>query len=191
MPQGRRLRREVVRMGALESFVLAAACLASYSLVVWLSSLSSWVGQSDHIVGGVWAVITTIIVSKNSYRETATASVSRIYGTLVSVALCLLYLIFFPFHTWTLALLIGLSGFVTILIGRPGDAPAAAITTAVLIGLAQLSPHEVWRQPIIRLADTVVNAAVGLAAAWVSLRLLKMDPEITADQGTAGVGGDA
>jgi uncharacterized membrane protein YccC len=186
MPPGERPRREVLRIRAQECCLLALACLGSYELVAWLSSLVSWVGSTDHIVGGVWAVIATIIVSKNSYQQTAAAAVSRVYGTLVSMVLCLVYLIFFPFHVWGLALLIGLSAFVTVLIGRPGDAPAAAITTAVLIGLAQLSPHDAWRQPIIRLADTIVGAAVGLAAAWVGLRLLKLDPTTAADTGRDG-----
>jgi uncharacterized membrane protein YccC len=183
MPSEDRPKGAVLRAGAQECCLLALACLASYALVVWLSSLVPWVGSTDHIVGGVWAVIATIIVSKNSYEQTAAAVVSRVYGTLVGIVLCLVYLIFFPFHVWGLALLIGLSAFVTVLIGRPGDAPAAAITTAVLIGLAQLNPHDAWREPIIRLADTSVGAAIGLLAAWVGLRLLKLDPTVTADAG--------
>jgi uncharacterized membrane protein YccC len=183
MPQGGSPRGEMLRTAALECCLLAAACLASYWIVVRLTSLLPSAVSSNDLVGGVWAVIATIFVSKDSYRLSHDAAVSRVYGTLVSIILCLVYLIFFPFHVWGLALLIGLSAFVTVLIGRPGDAPAAAITTAVLIGLAQLSPHDAWRQPIIRLADTIVGAAVGLAAAWVGLRLLKLDPTITADAG--------
>jgi uncharacterized membrane protein YccC len=191
MPPGDRPRSEVLRTGALECCLLALACLASYALVVRLSSLVSWVGSTDHVVGGVWAVISTIIVSKNSYEQTNAAAVSRVYGTLVSMILCLIYLIFFPFHVWGLALLIGLSAFVTVLIGRPGDAAAAAIATAVLIGLAQLDPHEAWRQPIIRLADTIIGAAVGLAAAWIGLRVLRLDPTLALDKDRARAGRDA
>jgi uncharacterized membrane protein YccC len=183
MPPSDRPRSEVLRTGVLQCCLLALACLGSYALVVWLSSLVAWIGPTDHIVGGVWAVISTIIVSRNSYDQTAAAAVSRVYGTLVGMILCLIYLIFFPFHVWGLALLIGLSSLICVLIGRPGDAPAAAIATAVLIGLAQLDPHEAWRQPIIRLADTIIGAAVGLAAAWIGLRLLKLGQAPAADSG--------
>jgi hypothetical protein len=36
---------------------------------------------------------------------------------------------------------------------------------------SEVSPQHAWQQPILRLADTVVGAAVGLAAAWAGLRL--------------------
>jgi uncharacterized membrane protein YccC len=189
MPEAGRPRGDVLRTAALESCLLAVACLVSYWLVVRLSSLlPSSIASSDHVVGGAWSVIATIIVSKNTYRGSAAAAVSRVYGTLVSMIICLLYLIFFPFHIWAMALLIGLSVFVTALVGRPGDAPAAAITTAVLIVLAQLSPHHAWTQPILRFGDTVVGAAVGVAAAWIGLRLLRLDPTTTADTDTGRAG---
>ena len=187
MAQEGRPRGEVLRVGALESSLLAAACLLSYWVVVSLSALlPSSISSGDHIVGGAWSVIATIIVSKSTYRETAAAAVSRVYGTLVSMIICLIYLIFFPFHIWTMALLIGLSAFATALLRRPGDATAAAITTAVLIILSQLSPAHAWTQPILRLGDTVVGAAVGVAAAWIGLRLLRLEPAATATAGRDG-----
>jgi len=39
------------------------------------------------------------------------------------------------------------------LIGRPQDATTAAITTAVVMVVAGVSPHDAWRQPVLRLAD--------------------------------------
>jgi len=47
------------------------------------------------------------------------------------------------------------------------DAVTAAITTTVVLIVAAISPHDAWQQPILRFADTVVGAAVGLAAAWL------------------------
>jgi hypothetical protein len=43
------------------------------------------------------------------------------------------YLSFLPYHTWALALLIGISALVMIIPGRPDDAATAAITTGLLI----------------------------------------------------------
>jgi hypothetical protein len=34
--------------------------------------------------------------------------------------------------------------------------------------VAALSPHDAWRQPVLRLADTAVGVAVGVAVAWLS-----------------------
>jgi uncharacterized membrane protein YccC len=72
-----------------------------------------------------------------------------------------------------MAALIGLTALAVTLIGRPGDAITAAITTAVIMGVAALSPHDAWRQPILRFADTVIGVAVGVGAAWLSLRMLR------------------
>jgi len=55
------------------------------------------------------------------------------------------------------------------LIGRPGDAVTAAITTAVVLVASAVSPQHAWQQPILRLADTVV----GVAAAWLGLRVTR------------------
>jgi hypothetical protein len=36
-----------------------------------------------------------------------------------------------------------------------------------------LSPHDAWRQPILRLADTLIGVTVGLVAAWLGLRAVR------------------
>jgi len=59
------------------------------------------------------------------------------------------------------------------LIGRPGDAVTAAITTAVVMIVAAVSPHHAWQQPILRFADTAIGVAVGVAAAWVGIRVIR------------------
>lgn len=89
-------------------------------------------------------------------------------ATGVSFGLCLIYLIFLPFHVWALAVLIGVSALVVMLIGRLGDAVTATITTAVVMIVAGVSPHEAWQQPVLRFAET----AVGIVAAWVGLRVI-------------------
>jgi uncharacterized membrane protein YccC len=94
-------------------------------------------------------------------------------ATAVSFVLCLIYLIFLPSDIWAMAALIGLSALAVTLIGRPSDALTAAITTAVIMGAAALSPHDAWRQPILRFADTVIGVAVGVGIAWLSLRMLR------------------
>jgi len=78
-------------------------------------------------------------------------------ATAVSFVICLVYLLFFSFHSWTLPILIGISALAVTLLGRPDDATTAAITTAVVMVVAALSPHDAWREPILRFADTVIG----------------------------------
>jgi (methylthio)acryloyl-CoA hydratase len=167
-----------VRAAAAESIMLAAACLISYWLTTRALSLVYSVGQEDDALGGMWAVIATVFVSRHSYDKSLVAAVSRMSATLVSFALCLAYLAFLPFRPWGLAILVSLSVLVMALVGRPQDAITAGITTAVVMVVAKLSPYEAWQQPIHRLADTAIGVAVGTAAVWLGLvaRLLVAAP---------------
>jgi NADH:ubiquinone oxidoreductase subunit 2 (subunit N) len=94
--------------------------------------------------------------------------------TSVSFVLCLVYLAFLPFHAWALAMLVGASALTVMLVGRPGDAVTAGITTAVIMVVAAVSPQHAWEQPILRLADTVVGVVVGALAAWTGTQVKRL-----------------
>jgi uncharacterized membrane protein YgaE (UPF0421/DUF939 family) len=162
-----------VRAAVADSVLLAVACLVSFWLTTRVLSLVYSVSTDDDALGGMWAVIATVFLFRDSYSNSLAAAVSRMAATLVSFALCLAYLAFLPFYPWGLALLVGLSVLVMAVIGRPEDEITAAITTAVVMVVAGLSPHEAWRQPVLRLADTAIGVAVGLVAAWLGLRAVR------------------
>ncbi len=145
------------------------------------------VSPADDLLGGLWAVIATVFVYRVTYQQSMTAAVSRVAATAVSFALCLIYLIFLPFHLWALGVLIGASALAVILIGRPGDAITAGITTAVVLGVAALSPHDAWQQPILRLTDTVIGVVVGVAAAWAGRLVIRPRASRAAPQAARGV----
>ena len=161
-----RLSWPQARSAVVESVVLAAACLLTFWLVTDLLSRVHSLGRDDDLLGGMWAVLATIFVLRDSFRKSVAAAVSRMSATSVSFVLCLIYLVFLPFHAWALAVLVGASVLVVMLLGRPGDAVTAGITTAVILVVAAVSPQHAWQQPILRLADTVVGVAVGAAFAW-------------------------
>ena len=161
------------RNAVVDGAVLAIACLIIYLLVTRLLSRLYFVSQADALLGGMWAVIATIFVNRDSYQQSLAAAASRMAATSVSFIICLVYLLFFPFHSWALAVLIGVSVLTVTLLGRPGDAITAAVTTAVVMVVAAVSPHDAWHQPILRLADTVIGVVVGIAAALIGLRVIR------------------
>ena len=173
MSQRRRPSWEGVRVAVLDCGVLSAACLLAYWLVIGPRSHVYSLSKADDIVGGLWAVIATVFVYRDSYERSVSAAVSRLEATLVSFALCLIYLIFLPFHPWALAVLIGASTLTVTLLGRPEEVIPAGISTAVVMVSAALSPQDAWRLPFLRLADTIIGVAVGIAAAWAGLRVLR------------------
>jgi uncharacterized membrane protein YccC len=169
--QGHRKRWHELRAAVRQCAVLAVACLISYLLATDILSHVHFLSREDELIGGLWAVIATVFVLRDSYQHSVTAALSRIIATAVSIALCLIYLAFLPFHPWALAVLVGASALAVTLIGRPGDAITAAIATTVLLVGAAVSPQHAWQQPILRLADTVIGVAIGVAAAWLELRV--------------------
>jgi uncharacterized membrane protein YccC len=163
----------------VDGTVLAVACAITYMLITSVLSHIYFVSKNDDLLGGLWAVIATIFVIRDSYQHSLSAAVSRMAATSVSFVVCLIYLLFLPFHAWSLAVLTGISAVAATLIGRPEDAITAAITTAVVMVIAAVTPQHAWQQPILRFVDTVVGVAVGVGAAWVGVRVIR--PRITTD----------
>lgn len=154
-----------------ESVVVGLACFVSYWLATTLLSHLGSLPRDDDLLGGMWTVVATIFVLHDSYDRSITAAVSRMAATIVSFILCLAYLAILPFHLWALALLVGASALAVTVLGRPGDAVTAAITTTVVLMVAEITPQDAWQQPILRLADTAIGVAVGVIAASISVRI--------------------
>src|ERR1700720_84253 len=149
----------------------------AYSLELFLACLTTfWIiagilrplveSASDNLLGGMWAVVATVFVFKNNRDQSLSAGISRVIATCVSFALCLAYLLFLPFSPEGMAALIGIGTLSTMLLGRRNEIVTTGITTAVVMVVAALSPADAWRQPLLRLLDTVVGVTVGLMFAW-------------------------
>lgn len=168
----RRPGQAELQVAVLDCVILGVASVVSYWLVTTTEPhiyLRSWAAGQ---IGGLWAVISTVFVLRDSYEKSTAAAVSRMASTSVSFVFCLIYLVFLPFHIWALGLLVGASALAVILAGRPADAVSAGISSAVVMIAARLSPQNAWQEPILRFIDTVVGVVVGVAAAWLALRIL-------------------
>src|SRR5258708_6582532 len=168
---------EVVARAAM----LAISCVISYCLITRILANTYSISREDDLLGGMWAVAATIFVYRYSHAESVRAALSRMAATSVSFALCLIYLLIFPFHVWGMAALIGIGAIVVTTMGRPDDTITTGITIAVVMVVAALSPHDAWRQPILRLVDTAVGVAVGVAAAWIGANAMRVTKLIGRD----------
>jgi uncharacterized membrane protein YccC len=96
------------------------------------------------------------------------AGLDRLIATVVSFALCLAYLLMFPFTAVGMVIVIGIGTLIMMLLGRQDDITTTGITTAVVLVVAAIAPKDAWQQPILRLVDTVVGIAVGVGCKWVA-----------------------
>jgi uncharacterized membrane protein YccC len=148
---------------------MALACLISYSVITYV--LSPFVDRPDALLGGMWATVATVFVFRDTRTSSLAAGISRLIATGVSFALCLAYLLIFPFHPAGLAALLGVGTVVMMYLGRRDDIVTTGITTTVVMVVAAMDPQDAWRQPILRLGDTVVGIAVGVACKWIGSHL--------------------
>jgi uncharacterized membrane protein YgaE (UPF0421/DUF939 family) len=160
---------EVIIRGAM----LAISCAISYWLITHILAHTYSISRDDDLLGGMWAVVATIFVYRYSHAESLRAGLSRMAATSVSFALCLMYLLIFPFHLWGMAALIGIGAIIVTTMGRPDDTITTGITIAVVMVVAALSPHDGRRQPILRLVGTAVGVAVGVATAWLDTHAVR------------------
>jgi uncharacterized membrane protein YccC len=113
-----------------------------------------------------------VFVFRDSRANSMSAGLERLIATCVSFALCLLYLLLFPFQPVGVAALIGLGTVVMMLLGRREDIMTTGITTAVVMVVAAMGPQHAWQVPLLRLVDTVVGIAVGIGCMRIGSFLL-------------------
>jgi uncharacterized membrane protein YccC len=150
---------------------LAVSSLIAYLLTAHVVAPIHSISTDSDLLGGMWAVIATLFVYRESHRDSVHAALTRVSATLLSFVLCLIYLLIFSFHPLGLAVLIGLGTFLLMAAGRDELVVTAGITTAVVMVVAAVSPHDAWQQPILRGVDTAVGVAVGVAASSIALHL--------------------
>ena len=148
---------------------MAMACLISYWIMT--HALSGLVGGATDYLGGMWAAAATVFVFRESQVRSLSAGIGRLIATCVSFALCLLYLWIFPFKAVGMAALLGIGTLIMMILGQREDIVTTGITTAVVMVVVAMDTRHAWLQPLLRLVDTVVGIAIGIAVKWVGSHL--------------------
>lgn len=157
---------------ALYALNMAIACLVTYWIITGL--LYGFVDQASDFLGGMWAVVAVIFVFRDTRAHALSAGIARLVATCVSFALCLPYLLLFPFTAVGLAILLGVGTLVMALLHRRDDIVTTGITTAVVMVVAAMASDEAWRQPLLRLFDTVVGIGLGVIFKWIGSYLFSL-----------------
>ena len=119
-------------------------------------------------LGGLWALISGIVVLQVDWRGTLSSAWLRVLGTLVGAIVSALYLWFLPFDP------LGMAGciFATVLlchaVGIPDPARLAAVTVALIMVIHTLDPSV---SPIVSAALRFSESFLGAAVAVLAVRL--------------------
>lgn len=168
------------------SITLAVACGAVYVL------MTNWLGPAltestdSHAIGAMWAVISTIFVFRCSLEDRLNNATIRLSSTALSLVICLVYLSIFPVTAVGIGAVVGLSSLLATALGRPQDAALTAITSTVVLVVAHLGqPTPEWVQPVLRLLDTAIGIAAGLAGAALYTSVFRGQDQVVHDSATA------
>jgi uncharacterized membrane protein YccC len=148
------------------SIAMALACIISYTVMTEI--LNAAVEGHADLVGGMWAAVSTAFVFRDSRQHSLSAGAGRLSATCVSFALCLPYLWLVPPNVAGMAILLAVGTLVMVLLDRREDIITTAVTTIVIMVVALERPIDAWEQPLLRLFDTVVGVAIGVAGKWIA-----------------------
>src|SRR5246127_3932893 len=150
----------------IHALEMAMASAISYGISTY--GLAPFVDRDPDFRGGMWAAVAAMLVFRDTRASSVSRGLSLLIATCVSFALCLLYLLLFPFQPLGMAAVIGIGTVVMILSRRREDIITTAITTAVVMVVAAMSPQNAWMQPLLRLVDTIVGIAVGIGCMQIA-----------------------
>jgi uncharacterized membrane protein YccC len=146
---------------------MAIACVITYWIMLEIHDRFG-LGASSQVVGTLWAIVATIYVFRDTRANSLSASVGRIIATVVSFALCFAYLLLFPFTAVGLVAVLAGGTLIMMVLGRREEVGLAAVTTAVVMLVAAIDAQDAWQQPLLRLMDTLIGIAVGVACKWIA-----------------------
>jgi uncharacterized membrane protein YccC len=67
-----------------------------------------------------------------------------------------------------MAILLAVGTLLMMQLDRREDIITTAVTTIVIMVVALQSPEDAWKQPLLRVFDTLVGVAIGMAGKWIA-----------------------
>lgn len=135
--------------------VVAGAFLCGYNFTALFHEPTS-------LVGGLWAVISAIIVIEATQKETFNSAKKRIVGTLIGAILSGIYLLFFHFTIIGLLITIGIGVLVCLLFKLSGSVKLTIITISIILIVSTISKD---LHPLSNAGLRFIESAIGTATA--------------------------
>jgi uncharacterized membrane protein YccC len=148
----------------IDSVAMGTACLLAYLIGTRL--LHAFTDRDNDLLGGMWAAVSAAFVYRDTWAHSLSAGRARLLATAVSCLLCWPYLCLKSSGALGILILVSLGTVVMIAIKRREDIITTAITTIVVMVVANISPVAAWVQAPLRCLDTVMGIATGVLCQW-------------------------
>jgi uncharacterized membrane protein YccC len=154
----------------------AVVCFAAY---VAGTSFTSLFHAGSATIGGVWSVISGIIVLQATLEDTRGSAKLRVLGTFIGAGLAAVYLVFFPFHPVGMAAAVGVTVLVCQALRVPDHARLAAVTVVIVLAVSMADPTiRPALNALLRFLESCIGAGIATLAVLLSPGARRRSEEI-------------
>jgi uncharacterized membrane protein YccC len=144
----------------------AAVCLASY---VAGTSFTSLFHAGSTVIGGVWSVVSGIVVLQATLEDTRGSAMLRVLGTFIGASVAALYLFLFRFHPLGMAVAVGVTVLACQALDVPDHARLAAVTVVIVLAVSVADPTiRPALNALLRFFESCIGAGIATLAVYLS-----------------------
>lgn len=126
-------------------------------------------------LGGLWSVISGLVVLQSTIHETLKSSLLRMIGTLIGALICALYLWLFGFSIPGMALCAGLTLSICYLLDIFEYARLAAATVVVIAIVSNRSPEiSPFLNSFLRFSEATIGVGICIVCVYTLRKLLQL-----------------
>jgi uncharacterized membrane protein YccC len=140
----------------------AVVCLAAF---VAGTAFTALFHQGTSILGGVWSVVSGIVVLQATFEDTRGSAMLRVLGTAIGAVVAAIYLTVLPFHPLGMAVCVGVTVLVCQAIGVPDHARLASITVVIVLAVSVAAPGLTpLVNALLRFVESCIGAGIAILA---------------------------
>jgi uncharacterized membrane protein YccC len=152
--------RDGLRVAVLSAVVSSLAYLGGSRFTALFHGASA-------VVGGLWSMISAVVVLQATRRATTDSAWRRLFGTLIGAVLSGVYLAILPFSLFGMAACIGATVLAGQATGAPDHARLAAITVAVIMVTSSVDPAlSPALNAALRFGESCIGTAITVASVY-------------------------
>jgi uncharacterized membrane protein YccC len=150
------------RIATSSAIQIALVSLASYLCGFYFSA---YFHRPSAEMGGLWALISGIVVLQATWRTTMSSAWLRVLGTLIGAIISAAYLSLLPFNPFGMAACIFATVLVCYAAGIPDSARLAAITVALIMVVSSIdSTVSPITNAALRFSESCLGTAIAVLA---------------------------
>ncbi len=136
------------------------------------SLLTSHIHQASSLLGAMLAAVSCLVVLQSDIKTSVRLGWLRILGTFIGVIIAYIYLIFFPFTVWGMAIAVFLLSQLCMWVGIPDDGRIATMTLVMIMIISKMSPElPPLTNGTLRFGEATIGSLIGIGLAWVLVKI--------------------